>query len=262
MAKTKEKRMTGISWLTLIGVIVFGLFFIVFFIVMGNASTSPSSSSAAVSSASSSATSASAGLLKPILRADAATTSDPLAFLWTSDNIINLIFMAIALVLTSLLFVSVQIHKNSSHIVHVMLMSLTVSAYLLTKMITCYNPASGQINAAILYTFAFLTSLWQGYRFILEALDGDTDFRFYLATGLTIAFMFLGAAVNYSLLESYSYLYSPVFWGSVAASRLLIYFEIIATVISSHCDYDPNPIQLDEFGNPIDLKKGTTPSVK
>lgn len=244
----KTKRFDAYSILALAGIVLIAIFFVILFTTM-NASGTVSSSSSSSSSASTSSSVASALLL-------AQTSTAGISYLFVPINVVNITFMAITLLVLILLFVDLSFHKKSSHIAMVLLMGFLVSAYLLTRTIFCLSIlGNAYINAGILYLIAFVASLFQIYFFIMKALDGDADWKYGLATGLTIAFIFLASVINYSLLDTYNYLGVTVFWLGLLASRVMVFVEIIAVVISTHYDYDPHPILLDDFGNPVNAKK-------
>lgn len=173
------------------------------------------------------------------------------------DNIINLIFMMIGFVLSSGVFASLLISHHSSHIISVLLLGLYVAAYALTKAIFGFGHGLG--GGAIFYLLAFLGAIGTIVFYILKALDGDSDWRFWAFAWITVALLLFGGIGYYSIFDAYGHPGDVPYWGGLSASRLVIYLSICASTISSKCDFDPNPILLDEFGNPIDEKKTKAP---
>nr|MCR5491762.1 hypothetical protein [Bacilli bacterium] len=72
---------------------------------------------------------------------------------------------------------------------------------------------------------------------------------------VAVAAGFFAGMSRYSLLDSFGNGNSPVFWGGYASTRFSLLILVAACLVNAKSDYDPNPIQLDEFGNPIDTVK-------
>jgi hypothetical protein len=272
MKENKKAKFDFLTFLALIALIWLVLYFAGFissFITSGTASSTSldlmssaaGSTSEAASSSISSASSTQAGfsIVHQFMPARVAESSfsDRVAYLFTPDNVTSLIFACIFLVIVVALFVALLTRKDKSHIGYTVLVSGLVFAYSLTKAIICFT--SGAVlqyaNAGVLYCVAALASLFQIVFFILKALDGDADWRYMTSSVVTAVFLFLASAFQYSLLDAYSHMGDTVFWQGYSVSRLIIFVEIIAIIVSLRSDYDPNPILLDEFGNPIDVLK-------
>jgi hypothetical protein len=292
MAKEKKTKLWDArSLFVFVGLVFVILFFVLFFqtlISAGNAVASSSSAiSSSASSASSAVTSSSSSSLESvlstssatpllslpshgtrILMADSAASSslsfgDKVAFMFTYENLINLVFMALALIFFVAFFIGVLRHKKVSHIGFILVGGVLMVVYLICRTVYCFQNVSSNyklVMAGLLYCLAIPCSIYQVYRFVLKALDGDAVWQYSLTTGLTIVLIFLAEANQYSLLDTYSHINDYVFWSGYLASRFMLYLDISIVYISVTCDYDPNPIELDEFGNPIDhLKEQVIP---
>lgn len=176
------------------------------------------------------------------------------------DNTINLIFMMIGFVLSLGIFISLFISHHGSRVISVLLLGLYVTAFALTKAI--FGFGHGLAGGAVFYLLGFLSAIGTIVFYILKALDGDSDWRFWAFAWVTVAFLLFGGIGYYSIFDAYGHLGDVSYWGGLSASRLVIYLSICASTISSKCDFDPNPILLDEFGNPIDEKKTKAPAKK
>jgi hypothetical protein len=154
------------------------------------------------------------------------------------------------------LFISLLYHKNVSHIGYVLSFGGLLFLYALIKIITlAISFKSSYINSILFYSLSLIGAAFMIYFYILKGLDGDANFRYFLVFGLTFVFLYFAMIGQYSFFETYTYKGNSVFWISLFGSRIVLYGFIVATIVSVKSDYDPNPIQLDEFGNPIDQKK-------
>lgn len=170
----------------------------------------------------------------------------------TGDSRINLVFMIIGAVLMVLFLLDLLFRHNVSHILLVLCLGVYVFAYALAfSIFSLVNKNAGSSVFFILGTIAVGLLI---YFFVKKALDGDADWKFMGSLLLSIVFLFFGEIANYTIFDAYGHQGDGPFWGCFLASRIVLYLLIIAASVCAQCDYDPNPIKLDEFGNPIDDK--------
>jgi len=167
-----------------------------------------------------------------------------------SKTVLSLVFMALAFFLNLVFFLDILFREKVSHIAFILLDAVLVSAYCLAFLIRDF--ASGATSAGVFMTLAFLASIGAIVFYELKALDGDADWRYWLFAILTWAFLLFASIGNYSLFDAYAHVGDAPFWGGYVAGRTMIYCSILTTFVSLASDYDPNPIMLDDFGNPID----------
>jgi hypothetical protein len=164
--------------------------------------------------------------------------------------------MAIALVEFLLLGFDLILRQKVSHIGYVLALGLVFSVYSLIRVFLNIQMGSSFYSGAFFFGLAFVASLFLLYFFVKKALDGDADWRFQLAAWMTVGSFFFGVVSTYSILDLYGSKDDPIFWIGLLSMRIMIFLLVTAIVVSVKCDYDPNPILLDEFGNPVDTLKG------
>jgi hypothetical protein len=252
MADEKKKRTWGfdvVSIASLAGAVLSLIFFIVLFAFIGGLQTGEiveESSSEISIDLSSIATSSESGA-SSLLFLD--VTSDPLAVIKTQDNLLNIFFLLPVLLLSLAGFFDTFFRKNVSHILLVLAGGLVLIIYALMKAITL--TAANKFAPAIFYYLSLPALAALEFSYVRKALDGDANRLFYVSYALSILFLFFAGVLTYTVFDAYGHAGDHIFWGGFCASRLMLYFLISNTLISLHCDYDPNPIELDEFGNPV-----------
>lgn len=251
--KTRKKAVfDGLCVVPFAGIILCALYVLSFLLHLSDNFAAPE----VVSSAASSANSVSGLIRGPLFSAATLSTSSPFVSLFTGDSLLNLVFVLIFFALFIALFVSLLYHKNVSHIGFVLAFGGLILIYCLAKLILLsVSFKNSYINAILFYALALVGCGFMIYFYILKGLDGDANFRYFLVFGLTCACLYFAMIGQYSFFDTYTYKGNSVFWISLFGSRIILYSFIAATIVSVKSDYDPNPIQLDEFGNPIDQKK-------
>ncbi|MCR4562704.1 MAG: hypothetical protein K5694_05855 [Bacilli bacterium] len=167
---------------------------------------------------------------------------------------INLIFMIIGAVLSLFLAADIFFRKESSHIALIIINGAYVTSYGVVQ--TIRNATNHVYGGMIFYALASIFSAILIYFYIKKALDGDANLKFILFGGLTAAFFIFAGIADYTIFDGFSNSGNVVYWMGLASSRLVAILSLATTVVSHQCDYDPNPILLDDFGNPIDEKAG------
>jgi hypothetical protein len=174
----------------------------------------------------------------------------------TTDNGLNFVFMILGFVFCLLLFFDLLFRQNVSHIFLVVAIGFFVMVFALTKVINGFVVGTTvSRRGSVFYILALVGLGAMIYFYIVKGLDGDASFWYYAVLIYTIVFLLFASIASYSLFDAYGNKDNPAFWFGYMASRIMIYLLIVATAVSVQNDYDPNPIQLDEFGNPIDEKK-------
>ncbi len=179
---------------------------------------------------------------------------------WSSDlsAVTNLsepttfnVFMGIAFFLSLISFFDLLYRKKASHILLVLLHGVAVFGYSLTIAIVAFLKGATGTTSGVFYVVAALFCFASLFFYCVKAMDGDADWKYKTATGGAIVFLFLAVCFSYSILDSFSKQDDPVFWLGMLAGILILMESIFATSTSILCDFDPHPLQLDEFGNPI-----------
>ena len=160
-------------------------------------------------------------------------------------------FMAIVGVLGILLFVDMCYRPKTSHILLVALSSLSVFLFSLTLTIALFLKG-GVPTGSILYLISSITSLAAFFFDVRKAIEGDIDWRYRLANGLNLLFLFFAVCFTYPVLEMFSHFDDWVFWLSLYGGLTILIFSAVVMAISSASDYDPNPAEIDELGNVIE----------
>jgi hypothetical protein len=174
----------------------------------------------------------------------------------TLDNRLNVVFMVIGFVLMALLFLDFLFRQNVSHILLVVVSGLYLLAYMFAKMLASYlSGTNTTLKEGVFFTLTLLAMGFMIYYYIKKGLDGDASFWYYAVAIAVILFFFFAVISNYSLFDAYGNKDNPSFWPGLFSSRIMVYIFILITATNINNDYDPNPIQLDEFGNPIDEQK-------
>ncbi len=160
-------------------------------------------------------------------------------------------FMAIAFFLSLFTFFDLLYRKKASHVLLVLLHGISVFAYCLTLTIVAFEKGSEGTTSGIFYAVCSVCTFLSIFSYIFKALNGDADWKFKTINGCSIVFLFLAVCFSYSILDSYEHIGDTVFWLGLLAGLFILLESVLATSISTLSDYDPHPIQLDEFGNPV-----------
>ena len=180
-----------------------------------------------------------------------------LSFLTTFDNLTDLSFLALAgLIMFGFVF-SLIFHADSAQLPLTLLSSSGFAIYLLLKFVGGF--VSGNTSAVIFFLLAFVASGFLVFSIVKKALDGDADAIYHVAFAATLLLTVFGESSIWNFFQAYGQIGNMVFWGAIFANLILLYFCIAFTVISLNSDYDPNPIILDEFGNPVSRSSSNDP---
>lgn len=180
------------------------------------------------------------------------------AFIFSSEHFINFSFGMIFAFFGALFALDLLFREKSSHILTVIIGSLLIIAHGIVRVVWCaqnINEFSRSTPCLLFYALSSLMGIGCLYSFAKKSLDGDADLAYwiYFIVGLLAAFF--GGVARYSLLDAFGNGSSPVYWSGYAASRFAILTLASLGIVNSLSDYDPNPIKLDQFGNPIDTTK-------
>ena len=130
------------------------------------------------------------------------------AYLHTSENIISLVFMGVLLAYLIGYLLLVVFSKNSMHLLMTLLGNGIFVAYVLTRVIYCFQAGSTSIIVAIFYLGSLLAALFMFYEFAKRGLDGDALLPYYVAAIICFGLFFFASATksSYSLLNAYSHM--------------------------------------------------------
>ncbi len=180
------------------------------------------------------------------------------AFIFSAEHIINFVFGMIFAVYGLLFALELFFHAKSSHILMVIIGSLLLFAHAVARIIwgiQNINEFSKSMPFILFYIGAALTSVGCLYSFVKKSLDGDAGASYWVFFILAVIFSFFGGVSRYSLLDAFGNGSSPVYWSGYATTRFALLILAELGIVNTLSDYDPNPIQLDQFGNPIDVTK-------
>ncbi len=158
--------------------------------------------------------------------------------------------MSFALVFLVFFLVDLLYRKNATHILWIVLFGALVFAYALSVGLVLQlvknNGSSAFFFIAAFFSFTSLIL------YVRKALVGDADIWFKISAGLMITFYFLGWLFGYPILDAFGQGGDLNYWFGVYSSLAFSVYAVMVAYISSQTDYDPHPLELDEFGNPID----------
>ena len=163
------------------------------------------------------------------------------------------IMMPLATLVSASVFADCFLRKEVSHI------GVLLGGGILVLVYSLINCIGGFIYAGVGSIFFYGASVIAAgamiFFFIKKMLDGDVTLGWKIAAGATLGLIFFSVCVAYPFLEAYSHIGDALFWTNGIFGLAIIAFTGVLLMISASSDYDPNPIELDEFGNPIDNDK-------
>lgn len=159
------------------------------------------------------------------------------AYLYTTENIISLIWMAVLAVYLAVFLVFVIKKKNAMHLTMLVIGMCLFAGYTLTRLIFCYSKGSTSIIVGLFYTVSFIASLGMIYFVFKRGIDGDATLPYYVFGIVCFATFFFASATksSYSLLNAFSHITTiidnqetmashtiadVVYWGGYATTRL------------------------------------------
>lgn len=165
----------------------------------------------------------------------------------------TLIMLPVATIGAGVLFFDTLLRKEVSHI------AVTVTAALVGAIYFGFNSIvefrKSEEGAGFFYALAAVFAAVMIYFFIKKMLDGDATLGYKICGGACGVLGLFAVCFAYPFLDAYSHTGETIFWfGGLFGIAMLIYLGI-AFYVSISSDYDPNPIAIDEFGNPIDNDK-------
>lgn len=167
-----------------------------------------------------------------------------------SQGVAVLVFLPIATLFSGALFFDCLLRKGVSHIAVTVSSGLAVVAYLITNAIVEF--ATGSKGASIFLILASIAGIALVFFFIQKMLDGDATLGYKISGGLCGVFALFGICLAYPFLDAYSHADESIFWGGGFLGIAILIILAVTFYVSVSSDYDPNPIEIDEFGNPIE----------
>lgn len=175
---------------------------------------------------------------------------------YVTENGIN-----VALALTigcfmALFATDMLLRQKVSHVAFSLTGQLIIVAYTLYQLIRCFvSGGFATVTGGVFYAIALLGELVLVYAIAEKALDGDASTLFYISFIVEVLFLLFASAQVYSFFDIYSERKNPVYWMGLLDALLLLCFSFYVAFVSLWSDFEPHPIRLDEFGNPVDDKK-------
>ncbi|MCQ2798499.1 MAG: hypothetical protein MJ220_01270 [Bacilli bacterium] len=163
------------------------------------------------------------------------------------------IMMPIALLVSAGLFLDCFLRKEVSHIGVTFAVGCFATIYSLVNMIGGFLYSG--VASIFFYGAATIGAVAMTVFFIKKMLDGDVTLGFKISAGAFVVLGFFAVCVTYPFLEAYSHAGDSLFWTGGFFGLAVLILAGIAITVSALSDYDPNPIEIDEFGNPIDDNK-------
>ena len=183
---------------------------------------------------------------------------EALNFIYTKENIISIVSGFVFAGFAIILALDLLFRPKSSHIAVTLIGTVLVLAHSIVRIVWTANNLSTftrSIASMALYIVGALAIAGSLFCFVKKSLDGDADLLYWVMFGIGLVATFFGAMSRFSLLDAFGATHNPVFWGGYASTRFALLTFAALAITNSKSDYDPNPIQLDEFGNPIIEKK-------
>ncbi len=164
-----------------------------------------------------------------------------------------LVMLPVATVCAGVLFFDTLLRKEVSHIAATITAALVGSIYFAFNSLVEFDKSV--VGAGVFYALAAVFAAAMIYFFIKKMLDGDATLGYKICGGACGVLGLFAICFSYPFLDAYSHTGETIFWfGGLLGIAMLVYLSV-AFYVSISSDYDPNPIAIDEFGNPIDNDK-------
>lgn len=167
--------------------------------------------------------------------------------------ILMFIMMPVASVASFALFCDTLARKEVSHIAVTCTCGLVSLIYLVGNAVVEFM-ASNE-GAGAFFAIGAVASAFMIYFFIKKMLDGDATLGYKIAGGATLLGTLFGVCFAYPFLDAYTHANETIFWAGGFFGIAMMILMAVTFYVSISSDYDPNPIEIDEFGNPVDNDK-------
>ena len=187
---------------------------------------------------------------------DTLHNGDHAYYLKGAENIASLVFVLIGLAVSLAFLVDLLVRKGVTHVFFVCLSLLTLLAYGVYRAVLGFRNGGLDAMGGVFYLIGSLGVACSLYLDVKKALDGDTDWKFHVASIVGGVGIWFGAIHDYSLLDAYGQSSNVLYWGGYVASRLLLLLFVLAEFVSLTHDYDPDPLDLSASANRSDAVLG------
>lgn len=170
-----------------------------------------------------------------------------------SQAVLMLIMMPVATIASLVLFIDTYLRKEVSHIAATCTCGAVTFIYLAANAVVQFM-SSGE-GAGVFFAIGAVGAAAMIYFFVNKMLDGDATLGYKIAGGATLIGTLFGVCFAYPFLDMYSHSTESIFWTGGFFGIAMMVLMSVAFYVSISSDYDPNPIEIDEFGNPIDNDK-------
>ncbi|GEM_PF-4360700 len=170
-----------------------------------------------------------------------------------NQAVLMFIMMPIACIASLALFVDTLVRKEVSHIAVTCTCGVVAFAYLLGNSIV--ELMASQEGAGAFYAVGAIGAAATVFFFVKKMLDGDATLGYKIAGGVTLIGTLFGVCFAFPFLDAYTHANEAIFWAGGFFGIAMMILMAVTFYVSISSDYDPNPIEIDEFGNPVDNDK-------
>lgn len=173
-----------------------------------------------------------------------------------AENSINIVFAFIIGIFMIIFATDMLFRHKVSHIACTFIGQLLLIVYTLLRMISSFQANEFKATTgAIFYAITLVAELVLAYSIVEKALDGDASIVFVISFVVEILFIVFASFQVYSLFDVWGEKDNNVYWMGVFDSLIIMGFSCYVYFVALKSDYEPHPIKLDQFGNPVDEKK-------
>lgn len=172
------------------------------------------------------------------------------------ENIVNLIFAFIVAIFMALFSTDMLLRQKVSHVAYSLLGQIIVIGYTISEIVVCFSKGVfTDTTGGVFYCIALVAELLLAYAIVEKALDGDASKLFVASFIVEALFIVFAGNQIYSFFDVWAERSNNVYWLGLFDSLSLILTGFYVYFVSFKSDFEPHPIKLDQFGNPIDDKK-------